>query len=519
MHPRDRRVGRRRAGGAGALVRLPVDRRRAAQRRPGACAGCRQRVHGSAGPQARRGTGSGGGGGRSRALPPSPMAGAGRPGRRGPGPWHHAADPARLEPGPRRRRPAGRGGDTARGQYRTRSGGPDRGGRGTRPARRATRPLPARAPGVRGRAARVAARRFRPQSRNRVLRALTGASGSPSHRAHWLPALVVGVLLAAATASRAEPVASGAAASRPIPTAEAHDWLARIHAAAHRSNYQGTLVSSADGALSSSRVAHFCDDRGCYERVEVLDGRMQQTYRHNDRVTTLWPQIRVAVIEEREPKQASLRQVVEPRVQDHYELRDQGEDHVAGREARVLLLSPRDAHRFAQRLWIDSKTGLVLRADVLGLRQQVLESSAFSQVEIGVKPRPQTVLQPIRNLDGWRLVRPTHAPTRLDREGWTLEPPIPGFRLIGATMRTLDPAESGTAKPPVLQAVYSDGLTHVSLFIEPIDRQRPKRPIRGQVGATFSLMQPFGEDWWVTVIGDVPESTLTAFSQALQRKP
>ena len=215
--------------------------------------------------------------------------------------------------------------------------------------------------------------------------------------------LAVWALLTAAPASRANPPE---VAQKPLPAGEARKWLVRIHAAAHERNYQGTLVFSADGALSSARVAHFCDGAQSYERVEVLDGRMQQTYRHNDRVYTLWPHSRVAVVEERDPRQASLRQVIEPRAEEQYELREQGSDHVAGREAQVLLLSPRDENRFAQRLWIDSRTGLMLRADVLGPRHQVLESSAFSQVEIGVKPRPQSVLQPMKQLEGYRQVRP-----------------------------------------------------------------------------------------------------------------
>lgn len=340
-----------------------------------------------------------------------------------------------------------------------------------------------------------------------------------AYNARRLSPLVFAFLLAGAGLAHAgASEAAAGATSRPLPAAEAREWLARIHAAAHRMNYQGTLVSSADGALSSSRVAHFCDDRDSFERVEVLDGRMQQTYRHNDRVTTLWPQTRVAVIEEREPKLASLRQVVDPRAQEQYELRDLGGDHVAGREARVLLLNPRDELRFAQRLWIDAKSGLVLRADVLGPRQQVLESSAFSEVEIGVRPKPQTVLQPVKHLDGWRLLRPKHTPTQLDREGWVLQPVAPGFRLIDTTIRTLDAVDGGPSKPPVLQAVFSDGLTRVSLFVEPADRQKPRRPMQAQVGATHTLMQPYGDDWWVTVMGDVPDSTLKMFYQALERK-
>lgn len=306
--------------------------------------------------------------------------------------------------------------------------------------------------------------------------------------------------------------------TKPLSAAEARKWLARIHVAAHERNYQGTLVFSADGALSSARVAHFCEGAQSYERIEVLDGRMQQIYRHNDRVFTLWPRSRVAVIEERDPRQASLRPVIEPRAEQSYELREQGSEHVAGREAQILLLSPRDANRFAQRLWIDSRSGLVLRADVLGPNQQVLESSAFSQVEIDVKPRPKSVLQPMKQLDGYRQVRPSHVPAQLDNEGWALNAVPPGFQLNNCTRRTLDPVESGGEPASVLQAVFSDGLTHVSLFVEPLDRTRHKQPLLTQVGATHTLMQPYGGDWWVTVMGDVPAQTLKQFHQALERR-
>ena len=331
----------------------------------------------------------------------------------------------------------------------------------------------------------------------------------------WLPVLVVWALVTAAPASRANPPD---VAQKPLPAGEARKWLARIHAAAHERNYQGTLVFSADGALSSARVAHFCDGAQSYERVEVLDGRMQQTYRHNDRVHTLWPLSRVAVVEERDPRQASLRQVIEPRAEEQYELREQGSEHVAGREAQILLLSPRDENRFAQRLWIDSRTGLMLRADVLGPRHQVLESSAFSQVEIGVKPRPQSVLQPMKQLEGYRQVRPVQVATQLESDGWALKSVVAGFQLSSCTRRTLDPADGAAVPAPVLQAVFSDGLTHVSMFIEVIDRQRHKQPLLTQMGATHTLMQAHGGDWWVTVMGDVPASTLKQFYQALERR-
>ena len=338
---------------------------------------------------------------------------------------------------------------------------------------------------------------------------------APATRMPWLGLLALWTVLGALQWAHA---GAPQAPDKALPAQEARKWLARIHTAAHERNYQGTLVFSADGALSSARVAHFSEGVQSYERVEVLDGRMQQIYRHNDRVFTLWPKSRVAVLEEREPRQASLRPVIEPRAEEFYELREQGSEHVAGREAQILLLSPRDANRFAQRLWIDSRSGLVLRADVLGSRQQVLESSAFSQVEIDVKAQPKTVLQPMKQLNGYRQVRPAQQTTQLDSEGWTLNAVVPGFQLRNCTRRTLDPVEGGTAPASVLQAVFSDGLTHVSLFVEPIDRARHTRPLLTQVGATHTLMQAHGSEWWVTVMGDVPPQTLKQFFQALERR-
>ena len=339
---------------------------------------------------------------------------------------------------------------------------------------------------------------------------------APATRLPWLCLILAWAALSAMPLAHAD---TQEPQTKPLSSAEARKWLARIHVAAHERNYQGTLVFSADGALSSARVAHFCEGTQSYERIEVLDGRMQQIYRHNDRVFTLWPRSRVAVVEERDPRQASLRPVIEPRAEENYELREQGTEHVAGREAQILLLSPRDANnRFAQRLWIDGRSGLVLRADVLGDHQQVLESSAFSQVEVDVKPRPQSVLQPMKHLNGYRQVRPSQVPTQLDREGWVLNSVLPGFQLSSCTRRTLDSVEGGGEPASVLQAVFSDGLTHVSMFVEPIDRARHKKALLTQVGATHTLMQPYGDDWWVTWMGNVPVQTLKQFHQALERR-
>lgn len=298
-------------------------------------------------------------------------------------------------------------------------------------------------------------------------------------------------------------------------------WLTRIHEAASVRNYQGTQVFMAGGTVSSSRVAHYCDGNHQYERVDMLDGQMRRVFRHNDMVYTLWPQKQIAIVEQQEPLPPfpALLQTAEDRVADHYELRAQGVDRMAGYDAQVFLLRPNDALRFAQRLWAEKTTGLLLRADVLGAHGEVLESSSFSEVAIGVRPQPETVLQPMKRLEGYRVVHPVITPTQLETEGWQLKQPVSGFREVSCVKRPLELSTDvqRPASAEVLQAIYSDGLTHVSVFIEPFDAQRHQRAMHTAIGATHTLMHRQGE-WWITIVGDVPTPTLKLFAAALERR-
>lgn len=296
-------------------------------------------------------------------------------------------------------------------------------------------------------------------------------------------------------------------------------WLMRIHNAANQRNFQGTFIVSSGGSVSSARIAHYCEGKDQFERIESLDGERRQVLRHNEKVHVLWPESRVAVLQRRDVPTGfpAILQGGEHRLTDFYEVLPQGTDRVAGHEADVLMVKPKDAHRYGYRLWAERNTGLLLRSDVIGERGDVLETSAFSEVTLGVKPHPDAVLASMRKLDGYRVLRPTLGATSLESEGWLLRETAPGFRLVSCVKRALDPGEREAAADEVLQTIFSDGLTHVSVFIEPYRSQRHAKPLATALGATQTLMQRHG-DWWVTVVGDVPAATLRLFARHLERK-
>ncbi len=312
---------------------------------------------------------------------------------------------------------------------------------------------------------------------------------------------------------------AGAGAAQP-GIADSEPFLQRVQQAAASISYQGTLAYSAGGTVSSTRVLHYCDGRQTYERLELLDGESRLQYRHNDQVLTLWPTSKRAMLEHRDPvaQFPALPVASSARVLENYELQKLGPERVAGQDADVLLLKPRDKLRFAQRLWAHRETGLLLRNDVLGPAGEVLESAAFVDLRIGGKPHPEPILKAMKQLDGLQVSRPVAERTQLDAEGWVITKPVPGFQLVSCTRRPLDASGSAKGAPlQVVQSVFSDGLAQVSVFIERYDPQRHPKAMATSMGSSHTVMLRRG-DWWLTVVGEVPMSTAQQFESLLERK-
>ncbi len=334
---------------------------------------------------------------------------------------------------------------------------------------------------------------------------------------------LVALAMAGALCSILPAHASPPAAQTQFEPKEVRAWLMRIHDAASHRNFRGTFVVTSNGAVSSAHIVHYCDGANQFERIDALDGETRHVFRHNDVVHTLWPQSHTALVEQRDQLTSfpALLQLGDDRIGDFYAVQSLGMERMAGHEANVLLLRPRDGFRFGYRLWADHDSGLLLRSDVLGEHGEILESSAFSDVEIGVPSQPDTVTQPMSKLDGYRVVHPTLVPTELAAEGWSLRRSVPGFHQVRCLKRPLDGSqegEQGGKGSDVVQTIYSDGLTYVSVFIEPYDAELHNHAMLTAIGATQTLMRRHG-DWWITVVGDVPVATLKLFAGGLERKP
>ena len=316
------------------------------------------------------------------------------------------------------------------------------------------------------------------------------------------------------------PVTATAAASAAsaLDTKSINEWLTRMQEASRKRAYIGTYVVTSGGSMSSAKVWHVCEGDQQIERVETLTGAPRSIFRHNDRVVTFMPEHKVVRSEKRESLGVFPELVRSPdgRIADYYKVKPEGIDRVAGVEANVVVLTPKDAMRFGYRVWTEQKKGMVVKLQTLDTDGKVLEQAAFSELQLDAPVKMNKLLHMMGKTDGYKLEQPILVKTTASAEGWVLKAPVAGFKPLSCYKRPVA-ASGSSAQGEPLQWIFSDGLASVSIFVEPLDRQRHDRESSMSMGATQTISRQLGA-YWLTVVGEVPMATLQLFASSLERK-
>lgn len=302
------------------------------------------------------------------------------------------------------------------------------------------------------------------------------------------------------------------------PQRSVAEWLVRLQRASDEVSYVGTfVVSSAAGALSSSRIWHVCEGEVQVEKVEALTGTPRSTYRRKDLVATFWPQSGMVKTDQYESAGGHFPNLLGTGDADEtarfYAVRETGRGRVAGFEADIVVLAPHDALRFGYRIWSEKRTGLVIKTQTLDAQGRVLEQAAFSELQLQAPMPARKLLGMMADTQGYRVLKSDRVRTTAQDEGWQLRETVAGFAPRNYYRRPVATGHVG-------QWIFSDGLATVSLFIEPFDARRHAPEGEAVLGATHLLSRRLSQGeqhWWVTAVGEVPAPTLRTFVDALQR--
>jgi sigma-E factor negative regulatory protein RseB len=299
-----------------------------------------------------------------------------------------------------------------------------------------------------------------------------------------------------------------------------NEWLVRMHEASMKKrSYIGTLVQSSREGMSTARIWHACDGTSQIERIESLTGAPRSSIRKDDKLVTFMPDAKLARVEKREGASAgtSFSEMFKPganQIPEFYTVKSQGIERIAGLEADVVQLNPRDGLRYGYRLWTERRSALVLKLQTLDASGAVLEQAAFSDLQLDAPVKADKLKQMMKPGEGWRVEQADIVKTTASAEGWSLKAAVPGFKSVSCQKRG---SASAATSDDTLQWVFSDGLATVSLFVENFDKTRHTQEGLVSAGATHSLFRRIN-DFFLTAVGEVPPQTLRSFAAALERK-
>jgi len=300
-------------------------------------------------------------------------------------------------------------------------------------------------------------------------------------------AVFCGLLLAAA--------ASASAGERQ----DSLDWLKVVAFAAHQTDYSGIFVYQYDNHVETSRITHVVEADGEYEKLESLDGPRREIVRHHGQV---WCLINHKMMQMDSQQVRNMFPALLPEqlnaLSENYHARQVGTERVAGYNTQVIIFNPKDNLRYIHKMWAHTDSGLLLKAAVLGDKNRMIEQYAFTQLQIGGDIDRSWIGEAIRN-HGPSAPIPGQAKISIPvNSGWAVDALPAGFK------KTMEIERQMRGRPePVTQIVYSDGLSAISIFIEPDDGDEDNKDgliSRGAVNLHHKLVGKH----LVTVVGEVP---------------
>jgi len=300
------------------------------------------------------------------------------------------------------------------------------------------------------------------------------------------------------------------------PPQSARQWLDSMSSALQVLDYDGTFVYLHDNRLEAMRIVHQASPGGEKERLIALTGSAREVLRDERVVTCIMPDNKSVMVGQSRPRQP-FPDVPEDldSLSPYYQLRDAGEDRIAGRMTRVIDITPRDKFRYGYRFWIDKTNFMLLKFELKGVDGTAIEQFMFTGLKVGEGISPAT-LEPSLTGEGYNWFRqesggkdPDVDPVQPD---WIVTLLPAGFKMTDSQRRRV--RQGGEHAEHM---VFTDGLATLSVYVEKVMANETAFTGLSSMGAMNAFGSVLG-DYQVTVVGEVPAATVQSVARSVARR-
>lgn len=298
-----------------------------------------------------------------------------------------------------------------------------------------------------------------------------------------------GVLAALLVAASWTPVQVGAEC--PAVDPGALRWLDKMSHSLRETSYQGVFTYQHGASVQSMRISHSVAGNVEQEQVTHLTGSGARVLRAEHPLDCIHPGHRLVRIGDLYRAESD-----DCGVAGYYQLQVAGKHRIAGRDAVIINVVPRDIYRYGYQIALDRDTGLLLKSQTVAQDGRVLERFQFADIQIGAVELDGTRVDLLHEAGHGHGARRQPAPA--NTPPWDVAWLPQGFMLTDQV--------AGTSH----NKSFTDGLAIFSVFVELAPELTEAGAGLARRGGTTSYtrgMEVSGRRVLVTVLGEVPVNT------------
>ncbi len=298
---------------------------------------------------------------------------------------------------------------------------------------------------------------------------------------------------------------------------EAYIWLEKMHNAVKQLNYRGTFVYLHNHHMETMRIIHTVEDGVERERLISLNGAQREVVRSKGEVICIQPDTKTVLVGKRLGHRGGIANILpyeSKKISAYYDLRVHGEERIADRDTKVIMVIPKDENRYGHRVSLDMESALPLRSDLLDNSGNPVSQILFTSMQTGPSIQDnalELVTKDELKKYTWSYQKPIQNQIDLDKNKsrWIFGSLPDGFKMSVHEKRS-----NGSGDDDVEHFVFTDGLATMSVYIE---KAISEKLFEG--GSQMGAIHAFGtkiNGFQVTAVGEVPAQTVKRFAQSVK---
>lgn len=196
-------------------------------------------------------------------------------------------------------------------------------------------------------------------------------------------------------------------------------------------------------------------------------------------------------------------------LEESYRFISVGRSRILGRVAQLVRIVAKDKYRYSYWLWLDQKTGLLLKMAVLTRQGLLLEQVQFTHIEVSDQLSENLAQFQLTELPEVKKLTHQQQDNVLS---WQVDWLPHGFNVVKSNHHNLNTNNRGDDKE-VDFMLFSDGLVEISVYVNP-SKENFRAPEYASDGATM-VFNHIIQGIEVGVVGNIPLITAKKIAESI----